>query len=379
MKKRILVLHATYGNGHKAIANYIEKYFNSKDNEIEILSLDILQYSLPVFGGVSKKVSEFLMMRQPYLWDILYKLADNKVNATLTEKVSLRFLKNKRLMKAIADFNPDLTIATHFFGGPLIAHYNKKGIINSKIITIVTDYASHEMWISSQRNIDYLVVSSKEEKRYLTTKKKLPKEKVKAFGIPIFPIVENDFDKIKVLNSLGLSNNKLTCVFFAGGGNGYSNTLPYIKRLLKKNVNLNYIFIAGKNKKVEEKIKEYVRRFDVKTAKVYGYATNVPELLQVADFVVTKPGGIQTTECLYFKKPMLMLRVISGCEFENMKYLIGKGYGKSFRWPCTFANYIIRIVSNPKTLNKMRKNLNKMNNCDAMEKIYKLAIKALNK
>ena len=49
----------------------------------------------------------------------------------------------------------------------------------------------------------------------------------------------------KVLNSLGLSNNKLTCVFFAGGGNGYSNTLPYIKRLLKLDKQLKKMFIQS--------------------------------------------------------------------------------------------------------------------------------------
>lgn len=379
MKKRILILYATYGSGHKAIANYVEKYFKSKNSEIEILSLDILQFTIPIISNISRRFSEFLMMKQPYLWDLLYKLSDNKVNATLTEKTLVQLMKNRRLKKAIENFNPDLTISTHFFCGPIIAHYNKKGIINSKIITIVTDYVSHEMWINSQKNFDYLIVSSKDEKRYLASKKNIPKEKIKAFGIPIFPEVDKRFDKQKLLSSLKLDPDKLTCVFFAGGGNGYSNTLPYIKRLLKKQISLNYIFISGRNKRVENKIKEYVKRYEVENCKVYGYATNVPELLQVSDFVVTKPGGIQTTECLYFRKPMIMLRVISGCEYENMKYLVKKGYGKSFRWVYSFVNYINKITNNPKTLDKLNNELSKMNNKEAMDKIYRLAIKVLNK
>jgi len=379
MKKRILVLHATYGNGHKAIANYIENYFKNKDEDIEILNLDILQYSGPFLGKATKVISEFLMMKQPYLWDLIYKLADNKVNATITEKASLQFLKNKRLMKEIVNFNPDLTICTHFFCSSLIAEYNKKQLLNSKIITIITDYTSHEMWINSLKDMDYLIVSCNEEKRYLAKKKYVSKDKIKAYGIPIFPKVDNNFNKKKILSSLGLSFDKQTCVFFAGGGNGYSNTLPYIKRLLKKQIPLNFIFIAGRNKKVENKIKEYIKRYDMVNCKVYGYATNVPELLKVSDFVVTKPGGIQSTECLYFKKPMLLLRVISGCEYENMKYLVSKGYAKSFRFIYTFANFVEKIAINPKTLNKFNKQLNKMNNQEAMDKIYKLSIKILNK
>jgi len=48
MKKRIFIPYATYGSGHKAIANYIEKYFKSKNEDVEILKLDLLQFSTPI-------------------------------------------------------------------------------------------------------------------------------------------------------------------------------------------------------------------------------------------------------------------------------------------------------------------------------------------
>lgn len=379
MKKKILFPYASYGSGHKAIANYIEKYFKSKNEDVEILSIDILQFSTPVIGNLSRTLNEFLMLKQPFLWDVCYRLSDNKVNAKITEKVGTRLFKNKKLQKIIEDFNPDLTISTHFFGSSLIAYYNKKGITNSKLITIVTDYVAHELWISTHRASDYLVVCSKEEKKYLVDEKGIKKDKIKTYGIPIFPTTSENFNKNKLLGDLGLDKNLMTCVFFAGGGKGSTASLPYIKKLLKRNLPLNLIFIAGKNEKGEKVIKDYVKRFGIKNCKVYGFANNVPELLKISDFVVTKPGGTQVTECLYFKKPMLMLRSSGGQENGNVKYLVKNGYGKMFRFPITFVNFITRIVSNPKTLDKMKKELSKMNNNDAMDKIYKLAIGLLSK
>ena len=379
MKKRILIPYATYGSGHKAIAAYIEKYFKSKSEDIEILTLDILQFSMPLMGQISRTVNEFLMLKQPLLWDLCYKLSDTVINAKITEKLGMRLFRNKKLKQIIAEFNPDLTISTHFFGSSLIAHYNKKGIINSKLITIVTDYVAHELWVTTHRNSDYMVVCSKEEKNSLVRERGIPKDKIKTYGIPIFPETSSTLNKTKLIKELGLDSDKLTCVFFAGGGKGSTATLPYIKRLLKKQLPLNLIFIAGKNEKSERKIKEYVQKFSCKNCIVYGYVNNVPELLQISDFVVTKPGGTQTTECLYFKKPILMLRSSGGQENGNIKYVVDNGYGKMFRFPATLANYINKIVSNPQILDKAKKELNKMNNKDSMERIYNLAMRLLNK
>ena len=38
MKKRILLTYAMYGNGHRAVAQYIESYFKAQDPELEILA-----------------------------------------------------------------------------------------------------------------------------------------------------------------------------------------------------------------------------------------------------------------------------------------------------------------------------------------------------
>ena len=376
MKKKILIIYATYGSGHKAVAKYIEKYFLNKDSDLEIKSIDLLDYSDSLGSKLGKRICENLMLHHPFIWNLVYKSSDHKYTCAFSSKVILKPFKNKILEKEIAAFNPDLTIATHFYGPSIIADYNKKGITKSKIISIVTDYEAHEMWLKNFNSQNYLVVSSKEERRELI-REGYKRDKIKPYGIPIFPNTEEFSEKKSFLKNLGLNPDNLTCVCFAGGGNGSTATLPYIKNILKCHKDINLIIISGKNKKAYDKIKNYIERYEVKNTLLYGFVNNVPELLQISDFVITKPGGAQTTECLYFRKPMLLIKSSGGQENANIKYFTRKGFAKRFRTPKGLARFYKNIDINSRELARMKNKLSKTDNHLAMKKIYELIIKTL--
>lgn len=376
MKKRILIIYATYGSGHKAIANYIKNYFNSKNDELEIKAIDLLDYSGSKRAIIGKKVSENLMLHHPLIWSVIYRASDHRLTCDFSNKVILKPFKNKILEKEITDFNPDLTIATHFYGSSIVSDYNKKGITNSKIISIVTDYDAHEMWLKNIETQEYIVVCSKEEQRNLI-KKGYNKNKIKPFGIPIYPNKEEIDNKNIMLKKMGLDPNLLTCVCFTGGGNGSTATLPYLKAVLKQNKKINLIIISGKNQKSYDKVKHYINKYDVKNVSLFGFVNNVPELLQACDFVITKPGGAQTTECLYFKKPMLLIKSSGGQENYNIKYFTWKGYARRFRTPLRLAKYFKKLENNTKDIDRMKKRLNKDDSQNSMKKIYELCMNTI--
>ena len=99
----------------------------------------------------------------------------------------------------------------------------------------------------------------------------------------------------------------------------------------------------------------------------------------MSDFVVSKPGGAQTTESLYFKKPILMINCSGGQEVANYKYFEKNGYGRRFRFTFTFMKYMKEISRRPKTIDKMCKSMKKNQSEKAMSKLYDIAIKALKK
>lgn len=371
MKSKILIIYASYGNGHKAIGKYIEKYFLEQNNNLEIKCVDLMDYAMPLIGKISQKVNSFFMLKTPLIHDLFYKSSNTVVGGYLADYISTTLFKNKRMRKVLADFNPDLTIATHFFGSSLISHYNKIGLINSKLVTVVTDYESCELWLNDYKCDDYLIVGDKSEVPYLV-KRGIDKQKIKPLGIPIAPYIAQNFKKENLLRTLNIKGDKLICTFFGGGGNGSTASIPYIKRLMKNNLPLDIIFIAGNNKKSKEIVDDYVKEYGIKNVHTLGFVTNVPELLQVSDFAISKPGGAQSTECLYFHKPIMMIKASGGQEIANYKFFTKNGYGLRFRTSFGLVNGVRKIINDPSILKIMRDNMAQGDNHDAMAKLYNL-------
>lgn len=370
MKKRILIPYASYGSGHKAIGNYIKKYFE-ETGEYECMTIDLISYFIPFVGKISQKLANFLMEKLPIIWTIIFFGFDNKLSSYIAGNMSPKVLNNKKLKKDIIKFNPDITIATHFLGTDIITEYNKKNITNSKIVTVVTDYKAHEFWLNSKKSIDAIIVSSFEERINLI-KRGFNNKQIYTTGIPICPEKCDDIKKEELLKKFKIKNKKKIVLFFCGGGNGATYNLIYFKEILKNNYDCNVLFIAGKNKKAQEKAKKYVAKYNCKNIKVYGFVTNVNEFYQVSDFVVTKPGGAQVTECLYFEKPMILVRGNGGQEIENRKYLVRKGYAKYIRSKYSFNKVFSEFLENDELRNKMQKNISNIEQYKSMEKLFQI-------
>lgn len=376
MKKRVLLTYAMYGNGHRAVAQYIESYLKEKNPELEILAIDILKYSTPIIGRISQKITDFFLLKFPAGWSFIYNIFDNKISSEVASRASMSIFKNKRMRKVITDFNPDLTISTHFFGSSLIDYYNRKGITHTKLITVVTDYEAHALWLKGYKKEQAIIVADKNEVKYLV-KKGVDKNKIKALGIPINPVTSTGFNVIKATEKYGFTGKRPICLFFGGGGNGGTLSLPYIRRVIKANLDIDFIYVAGKNQSSKEKVDRWIKQYKVKNIKTLGFVNNVPELLQICDFVVSKPGGAQSTESLYFKKPIIMINCSGGQEVGNYKYFVKNGYGRRFRTSFTFTKYLKEISKNPEIIEKMKKNMEKNKSDKAMEELYKVIIKHL--
>lgn len=378
MKKKLLVPYATYGNGHRAIAKYIEEYFNDQ-GEYEVLTIDLLQYSTPLLGWVSKQVAErIIIAKNPFIWNTIYWLFDSKIRSLGTNQIAAHLYNNRRIKKAIKDFDPDITISTHYFASTLIAYYNKKSIINTKLITIVTDYKAHQFWLKNHQAEAAIIVASKEARNDLI-RKGIAKEKIKTFGIPVSDKYQIKYDKEAILKKYDLSGERPIFLFYGGGGNGTMLSIPYLKKIIKLNLNADFFFVSGNNTRLREKAEALVKESHSLNIKVMGFINNGPELLTVSDCVITKPGGITITECLCLKKPMLLVNKNAGQEKDNYKYLVRKGYAIKANSLFSFGKYLEYIIAKPEALTKMRKQLSKLDKNKAIEKTYRLANEILKK
>lgn len=195
-------------------------------------------------------------------------------------------------------------------------------------------------------------------KDYLISKN-ISESKVFVTGIPISSRFLKTYDKKEILNEFNLEENKKTILFFAGGefGLGKNRTLQIFEDLIKNFENIQVIAIAGKNEKMklhfESIVKEYNRE---KNVRVLEYTNKVPELMAISDLVISKPGGLTTSESLASNLPMIIINPIPGQEEENAEFLESKGTGIWIRKNDSPYEIFKDLFSNTTKLDNLKNN-----------------------
>lgn len=319
--RKIIVFYASYGGGHLSAARSIKEYIETNYEDVDIRLIDCMEYVNKVVNKVTTTAYSEMAKKVPRAWGKVYWKSQTgplaQISLTSNKVLSIK------LNKLLQDFQPDIVISTHPFGTQMCAYLKKQGKLNCKIATVMTDYAPHDQWLELNEYVDYYFVSHEEMKRQLN-EKGIPKEKIFATGIPLSNKFLLRYDKPDILKSFGLSPERKTVLFFGGGefGLGKSKTLKIFKTFVENNNNIQIVAISGKNEKMKENFEHLVTELDKQDyVKVLSYTDKVPELMSISDLVVTKPGGLTTTESLACGLPIVVINPIPGQEEENAAYL----------------------------------------------------------
>ena len=262
-------------------------------------------------------------------------------------------IKLNRLLK---EFEPELVISTHPFSSQMCAYLKKLGKLNAKIATVMTDYAPHDQWLELNQYVDYYFVSHEGMKKQLH-EKGIPNEKIFATGIPLSNKFLLKYDKAKTLENFGLSPDRKTVLFFGGGefGLGKTQTFKIFKSFVESNNNIQIVAISGKNVKMKENFEHLVAELDKqKYVKILEYTDKVPELMSISDLVVTKPGGLTTTESLASGLPIVVINPIPGQEEENAEYLEKNKVAIWIRKNDNVEEILNDLFSNPTKMREMK-------------------------
>ncbi|MCI8636964.1 MAG: glycosyltransferase [Clostridia bacterium] len=111
-----------------------------------------------------------------------------------------------------------------------------------------------------------------------------------------------------------------------------------------------------------------------KRVKVLEFTNKIPELMSISDLVVTKPGGMTTTESLASGLPMLIINPIPGQEEENAEFLESKGVGIWLKKNDDISSVINNLLSNPEKLAKMKQNTKLLGNINSTKDICEILL-----
>lgn len=354
--KKIIIFYGSYGGGHLSAARAIKEYIESNYENIQIQMIDCVEYINKFVNKITTKAYSDMAKKAPWAWGFVYKKSEKGVVAKFSNDSNK--LMAIKLNKLLQEFNPDYVISTHPFSSQMCAYLKKKGKCNFKLATVTTDYAPHDQWLLYHEETDYFFVAHDGMKQALI-EKGIDKNKIYATGIPLYNRFLEHYDKKQILKDFELQENKKTVLFFGGGemGLGKTKTLEILQTLASDFPNLQIVAISGKNKSMNEHFTEIVKNFSREDSiKVLEYTNKVPELMSISDLVITKPGGLTTTESLASGLPIIVINPIPGQEEENAEFLENKKVAVWIKKHDDVKERLQEIFSNPEKMQEMKIN-----------------------
>lgn len=354
--KKILIFYASYGGGHLSAANSIKQYIDDNFSDCETKLVDCMLYVNKPINRITTTAYKEMVKKFPWAWGEVYSHSQKGPIAHISSTANN--LLAKKLLKLLKEYNPDIVISTHPFGSQMVSYLKRKALIECSLSTIITDFAPHEQWLVGKEQVDYFFVSH-EKMREKIINSNIPENKVFSTGIPLSNKFLMHYNKVSVMKSFGLNPNKPVILFFGGGefGLGREQTIKIFKSFIQHINNNQIVAIAGKNEKLKEAFSSIVHSLQVEdVVKVLPYTNQVPELMSISDLVVTKPGGLTTTESLVSGLPIIAINPIPGQEEENAKFLENAGVAIWLKKHNDYDEIIKNLLSDRDKLHKMKVN-----------------------
>ena len=371
---KILIVYATAGTGHKKAALAIKEALREiAPQDVQISIIDSLDYTNVFFKWSYLKIYLLMVNKLPHLWGFLYYLTDNFCfnRAIMHLRRFNNWLNSKRLVEHLLSSKPDCIVSTHFFTSEVISNLKKRGLLKSRLITVITDYRLHSWWISDFT--DTYIVASEDAKADLT-RYNIPSSSIKILGIPVEPSFSKKLDKGKILEDAGLREGIFT-ILVIGGGFGVGPIEDIIKVIASISKPLQVITICGHNERLVETINALKARLNIEI-KVLGYVNNVYDYMEISDILISKSGGITVSEGLAKELPMIIISPILGQETRNADYLKRFGVALKIENLSDLKAILDDLISHPEKIKMMKEAVRAIKRPMACYDIARLAIES---
>ena len=349
MKQRILFLYLTKHSGHYAAAVAVEAAAQRLNGGVESMLLDSFSHANPLLSKMTLKAYLAALKTAPEIWEWMY---DNPAFQKRTALIRdlLNRGNSRKMEKVLREFNPDVVVCTQAFAcGVLAAWKQKTGNRLPALVGVLTDYVAHRYWAHPQ--VDMYVVPNDATRGTLIAQGVAP-DRIRVHGIPVNDRFITPVNKDTVYQSLDLKPG-LPMLLLMGGSLGLGPMKSVIRKLDQLPQPFYIVAVTGKNEELRERLERRGAKLHHQT-RIFSFVENVNELMDAAELVVTKPGGITTAECLIKRLPMIIINPIPGQEAKNTDLLLAQNVAVKAEKSSDVANLVDEFLRNPELLRAMR-------------------------
>ncbi len=358
----ILLMSVKAGFGHHSTAAAIINYFEKQGHNCYML--DIFEYISESLGNMIQDgyliSTKYLSKTYGKVYDKLSRKDEPYDRLSVTSLVSNKI--TKKLIGCVTGFEPDIIIGTHSYAGVVMSILRDKGYADCPLIGIVTDFTVHPFWESTE--LDYYVIPDS-LLTYQMNKKGIPKEKLLPFGIPIRQAFASKLDKAEARRRLGIGDKRTLLVMM--GSMGYGNIYDSLLEMDAFDADFQMMVVCGSNEKLFGFINDQAWQ---KAVYGYGFVNNVDLMMDASDVIVTKPGGLTTSEAFAKGLPMIAMNPIPGQEDKNLAFLVNNGAAIAVNSEYTISEALYQLLNEEWRVELMRESVRHIGKPDATARLY---------
>jgi len=324
-QKHLLILSGPMGNGHIRAAGALEACAREKYPDLIISNINVKQFMPLIHRKIFHDLYLYFANKSPFIWSYIYYKTDNPYPETWLGRAIKWFRKKitKPMMREVLKLKPDYIICSHFIPAEILNDYKIENDFKTPVSVVVTDFSLH--WVYVNTALEHYFVNCTEVKNLLIARG-VKDERVHITGCPVFPEFTKKYsqkENLKLRREHGFSD-KTPIFLVMMGGNGVGKMKHLCEILLERFPEYGVIAMAGDNPRKVQALKLVEHKYPERLLTV-SFTNEVAQYLAMSNIVVTKPGGISTSECIAMKKPMVIINPIPGQEERNVDYLIERG------------------------------------------------------
>ena len=350
---KIRILTGAFGEGHKSAANACKEMIRKENPQADVLVVDVVK---ELFEAQSKAVYglfQFLVNHCANAYNLYCAATEKKTDSRVN-----RMLK-KRMDEYLDREQPDLVIATMPIVAQYVGSYKRSHNDSPKLYTFITDIEVRPEWIAEET--DCYFVGSREVAEHLR-ERGVSKERIKVSGIPVrqqfyeswgLQNRANDRRESAAYISNNHKHDKKKEVLIMGGGLGMIPGVEDMLTALSDAQDIKVTVLAGRNEKMKKQLE-----MQFPAIRVVGYTEQVAALMQQADLLVTKAGGVTMFEAIHCQTPLCVLAPFLSQEQENARFIVKHNFGMVM-WDKKRkeADMILDMLRNDVALRTMKKQM----------------------
>jgi len=343
---RVLVVSGSAGHGHVKAGEAVTAALQERHPHLVVEHWDALDHMPRWYATLYRGSYLWLVDRHPHLWRRVYESSDRThpwLGHVLTRWAGGRFVAD------VAAFRPDLVLCTHFLAPEVLSAAIARGKIDVRVEIVVTDHDAHRSW--HWPHVRHAHVASEVIAGRFRLKYGMPAQAVTVTGIPVRKPFGEVRDVTATRARYGLDPQRPTMLFLSGGF-AAGPVREAIAGLWARRPDLQVFAVCGTNQRIRRAIERLDRPAGA-LLHALGFVPDVPDLMAASDLVVSKSGGITTSECMALGRPMLVSGHIAGQEERNADAIMEAGAGVRALSADELIHRALTLLDDPAALGRM--------------------------